>query len=231
MYVRDQGRSARSKQNSSWTQLDTSNRIPKEQWRPRLRKLLPLLLRLLRLLQLLLRLLRLLQLLLRLLWLLELPRMIPALHSASLKDVSSFSELNATLIAGQGYIGCGWLRYTLRCGVSLHTWKLNLELFNYFCCMDPIHTVERLHSGVFEIGEKVRYWSGTHAKWVWTTALGGACQSLRFSWTIADSLADSKQLTKVEAHVQRINYGLEGDLISYDLTAKAQAPFECKASA
>ncbi|CAK9025980.1 unnamed protein product [Durusdinium trenchii] len=44
----------------------------------------------------------------------------------------------------------------------------------------------------FEIGEKVRYWSGTHAKWV-------------------------------EAHVQRINKGPEGDLISYDLTAKAQA--------
>ena len=45
---------------------------------------------------------------------------------------------------------------------------------------------------VFEIGEKVRYWSGTHAKWV-------------------------------EAHVQRINRGPDGDLISYDLTAKAQA--------
>lgn len=30
-------------------------------------------------------------------------------------------------------------------------------------------------------------------------------------------------LSQVEAHVQRINKGPEGDLISYDLTAKAQA--------
>ncbi|CAJ1405643.1 unnamed protein product [Effrenium voratum] len=47
-------------------------------------------------------------------------------------------------------------------------------------------------SRVFAIGEKVRYWSGTHAKWV-------------------------------DAHVQRINLGPAGDLISYDLSAKAQA--------
>ncbi|CAE7527683.1 unnamed protein product [Symbiodinium natans] len=45
---------------------------------------------------------------------------------------------------------------------------------------------------VFAIGEKVRYWSGTHRKWV-------------------------------EAHVQRVNRDADGELLSYDLTARAQA--------
>ena len=34
---------------------------------------------------------------------------------------------------------------------------------------------------------------------------------------------DMVRCAEVEAHVQRINHGPDGDLISYDLTAKAQA--------
>eukprot|EP00930_Biecheleria_cincta_P054550 TRINITY_DN4076_c0_g1_i4.p1 TRINITY_DN4076_c0_g1~~TRINITY_DN4076_c0_g1_i4.p1 ORF type:complete len:1241 (-),score=240.79 TRINITY_DN4076_c0_g1_i4:13-3735(-) len=44
----------------------------------------------------------------------------------------------------------------------------------------------------FCIGEKVRYWSATHAKWV-------------------------------DAHVQRVYRAPDGDVVSYDLTKKAQA--------
>lgn len=71
------------------------------------------------------------------------------------------------------------------------------------------------HQGVFEIGEKVRYWSGTHAKWV--------DASCCFLSTFAASHCFTLLLPEVEAHVQRINRGPDGDLISYDLTAKAQA--------
>lgn len=49
-----------------------------------------------------------------------------------------------------------------------------------------------LNGGLFAVGEKVRYWSARHHRWV-------------------------------DAHVQRVNRGPGGLVISYDLTAKAQA--------
>mmetsp|Transcript_44183 Transcript_44183/g.127820 ORF Transcript_44183/g.127820 Transcript_44183/m.127820 type:complete len:529 (-) Transcript_44183:225-1811(-) len=49
-----------------------------------------------------------------------------------------------------------------------------------------------MNSSAFSVGEKVRYWSQRHHRWV-------------------------------DAHVQRVNRGPGGGVISYDLTAKAQA--------